>query len=131
MSEETAIWVFSTQVSKELDSECKKYDTIICDRSAYDTFIYADFFKLTENPIQHFRIASEEWLETYDYFFLVRPDMRIMEDGVRDTDEYFVKGIDILFEDFFSKMNPEYVTTVTTSQILNREVDFDGIFSSI
>lgn len=129
MSEETSIWVFTAQVAKELDATCKKYDTIICDRSAYDTFIYAEFLKLNKNPIQHFRIAAEEWLETYDYFFLVRPDLELLEDGLRDTDEYFAKGIDILFEDYFSDMNQDFVTTVTTNQIINGGIDFNGLFS--
>jgi len=128
MSENTAIWAFTSQINKELTARQQGYTTIICDRSYFDTFIYADFFRLKKNPINHFRIASEEWLESYDYFFFVRPDMPLISDGVRDCEDIFQNSIDKLFEDFFSHIDVNYYKEVFTSQIFNKEIDFERVF---
>lgn len=128
MCEKTALWSFSSQVAKELNAMQNGYDTIVCDRSCFDTFIYSDFFHLNENPMQYFRIAAEEWIESYDYFFFVRPDIAPLEDGTRDIDNVFQIAIDRLFDDFFSHVDEKFYSEVFTSQIINKELDFNGFF---
>jgi len=132
MSEETALWTFTSQIAHELEVEQQGYDTLICDRSCFDTFIYTDFFRLKNRPINHFRIASEEWLETYDFFFFVRPNMELLEDKIRDnTDKFFQISVDRLFEDFFSHIDNDFFQEVFTSQILKEELDFDDILKNL
>jgi nicotinamide riboside kinase len=98
MSVETAIWASANQVSKELEASQRGFDVIICDRCTYDTFMYAQYFNLNAPTLTATRKMAEAWLETYDSFYWIRPDMEPHDDGVRSTDLTFINGVDTLFE---------------------------------
>jgi hypothetical protein len=98
MAPETAIWASVNQVSKELEASQRGFDVIICDRSAYDTFMYARYLGLDSPNLRATEEMAKEWLGTYDEFYWIRPDMLPADDGVRATDEAFFRGVDKLFE---------------------------------
>lgn len=90
----SAEWIILNQILKEREIEAFKYgknrrktlNLLICDRSAYDPYVYfkaLNKFSYRSNKIFHFAISH---LWTYDYFVYVVPSgSSIDEDGVRDT----------------------------------------------
>ena len=67
---ESAVWIATEQVKRELDAKAKGADFILCDRSAVDPLVYAyTRFRPNLTPILNtlYQFAFS-WLETYgDY----------------------------------------------------------------
>ena len=124
----TTIWAFCNQVTKELEAAQRGYDTVICDRSVFDCFIYASYFNFQQEILESMRNFALEWLRSYDFFFFVRPNMPCNGDGIRDIDEKFRDGIDNMFEEFFHMLLLPNFVEVYTSQIIKKELNFDDIF---
>lgn len=115
---ETAIWACTNQISKELEAQQKGFSLIICDRSAFDSFFYANYNNLSHPLSLEFEEMSFKWLQTYDEIYFVRPrkDHVALEDGIRCTDSLFVIGIDQLFSKILEK-NKIPVKTIYTDEI--------------
>lgn len=115
---ETAIWACTNQISKELEAQQKGFSLIICDRSAYDPFIYAEYNKLSEPLHFEFEEMAVEWTKTYDEIYFVRPnkDHVPSPDGVRDTHNDFIREVDRLFVEFIEKYRL-FVKTIYTNQV--------------
>lgn len=102
MSYQAALWIYYEHAKKELESQLK-HEVVISDRSVFDSFVYAEYFKLTElinYSLQH--IALEQLKENYNKVIFIRPDIPLQSDGVRSTDGEFQKGIDEIFYDYMS-----------------------------
>lgn len=114
---ETAIWTSTNQISKELEAAQRGFSLIICDRSAFDPFVYANHFKLKGPPNLEFEKMAIEWLKTYDEIYFVRPneDHKALEDGVRSTDLGFILEIDLLFDNYLDKIGLPFKTIHTSS----------------
>jgi len=121
MSVETAIWASANQVSKELETSQRGFDVIICDRSSYDTFMYAAYFKLESPTLAATQKMAEAWLSTYDAFYWIRPDMEAHDDGVRSTDIDFINGVDKLFEKEVYPLVAPKTQILYTSNIFSEE----------
>lgn len=121
MIAETAIWAYSTQVAKELECIPRKVDAIICDRSAYDTFIYAQHYNLTSKCMKYFETCAISWLESYDHFFFVRPDNQydLFDDGVRSVDKTYQLAIDQRFESLVKRFRKKDYTEISSNDIFN------------
>lgn len=124
----TTLWAFCNQVTKELEASQRGYDTVICDRSVFDCFIYAEYFKFLNEILESARLFALNWLKTYDYFFFVRSDIPMTGDGIRDMDENFRNDIDDLFKNFFHTLLHPRSFEIFTSKIINKEIDFDQYF---
>lgn len=100
---ETAIWACTNQISKELEAQQKGFSLIICDRSAYDSIIYARYNRLKyptiENELDN---LAANWLATYDEIYFVRPSKNHhpLVDGIRSVDKDFIFEIDEMFASF-------------------------------
>lgn len=112
---ETAIWTSTNQISKELEAAQRGFSLIICDRSAFDPFVYATYFKLKGPTNLEFEKMAIEWLKTYDEIIFVRPNENheASEDGVRSTDLNFVREIDVLFESALKEIGISFQTIHT------------------
>lgn len=117
MTIETAIWASTTQISKELEAAQRGFNCIICDRSAYDTFIYAEYFHLQRPDLLAAEKMAKQWLTTYDQFYWIRPNMEVMADGVRSTDTKFVEGVDALFAEYVYPLIESKTKVLYTSDI--------------
>lgn len=90
---ETTMWAYHAQVKRELEAQANGFDTIICDRTVFDCFIYAEYRNMNNEQLCCFRNAAEMWLKTYDKIIFITPTEKIRPDGVRSLDEDFQKGI--------------------------------------
>jgi len=97
MTLDTCLWIYHEHSKKELEAQ-KDHDIVICDRTYFDSFIYAEVLKISPDWISE---KKEYLLEDipYDYgqIILVRPDSKIKDDGIRDLDKKFQKKIDECF----------------------------------
>jgi len=95
MTIEAAKWIFLEHARKEL--EAKKNQVIISDRSVFDSFVYAEYFKLEDELFFEYSNLAFQKLNQYDKLIYVRPNLFIQDDGVRSKDKEFQSSIDQLF----------------------------------
>jgi len=129
-TQESAIWIVSEQIKRELDAESKKIPLVICDRSSIDPIMYAyTKFGSLDTPILSSLLSlATSWLATYDRIVWLRPSgIAIKGDGIRDVNENFQKSVDNAFENFirgYTDRNPQQVIiTLSSSAIYKRELD--------
>jgi thymidylate kinase len=96
MTRETALWIYHEHSKKELEA-CRDHDIVICDRTSFDSFVYAEVLQL-ENIWREKKTAYMN-LAFYSLLYFVRPDENSTpkEDGVRSTDLKFQSEIDSIF----------------------------------
>jgi nicotinamide riboside kinase len=87
-------WILVTQVAEEIRSASQN-DAVVCDRSVLDNYAYMVLACGRQKPIERF---VEHWMKTYDLLFKVPVSGAASADGVRDTDEFFVRSIDQLVD---------------------------------
>ena len=87
-------WILTTQVAEEIRS-ASQHDVVICDRSVLDNYAYLLFAAGRQKPIERF---VDHWMKSYDLLFKVPMSGVVSEDGVRDTDEFFMRTIDQLVD---------------------------------
>jgi nicotinamide riboside kinase len=87
-------WILVTQVAEEIRSG-SAHDIVVCDRSVLDNYAYLVFACGRQKAIERF---VDHWMKTYDVLIKVPMIAPAAEDGVRDTDEFFVRSIDQLVD---------------------------------
>jgi nicotinamide riboside kinase len=91
---ESQTWILMTQVAEEIRS-ASQHDVVICDRSVLDNYAYMALACGRQRVIERF---VDYWMKTYDLLFKVPLAGETPADGVRDTDEFFVRSIDQLVD---------------------------------
>jgi len=91
---EAQTWILMTQVAEEVRSAAS-HDVVICDRSVLDNYAYLVYAGDKVRAIERF---VDYWLDTYDVLFKVPIVGHPSADGVRDTDEFFMRSIDELVD---------------------------------
>lgn len=99
MTKEAALWIYHEHSKKELEA-CKDHEVVICDRSPVDSFIYAEHFQLETDSICLDDLVCRV-IQTSSFIFFVRPDCKIIDDGVRSNDIEFQNRIDQFFKAWF------------------------------
>jgi nicotinamide riboside kinase len=87
-------WILMSQVAEEIRS-ASQHDVVVCDRSVLDNYAYMLFACGRQKPIERF---VDHWMKTYDLLFKVPISGQASADGVRDTDEFFMRSIDQLVD---------------------------------
>ncbi|HNV03900.1 MAG TPA: AAA family ATPase [Vicinamibacterales bacterium] len=87
-------WILMTQVAEEIRS-ASAHDVVVCDRSVLDNYAYLVFACGRQRAIERF---VDHWMRTYSVLVKVPMLVPAVEDGVRDTDEFFVRSIDRLVD---------------------------------
>jgi len=87
-------WILMTQVAEEIRS-ASLHDVVVCDRSVLDNYAYMVLSCGRQKAIERF---VEYWMTSYDVLIKVPMIAPAAEDGVRDTDEFFVRSIDQLVD---------------------------------
>jgi nicotinamide riboside kinase len=96
---EAQLWILSTQVAEEIRSG-SHHDVVVCDRSVLDNYAYMSLACGRQRPIERF---VDWWMKSYDLLFKVPLAPGVAsEDGVRDTDELFVRSIDRLVDELLA-----------------------------
>ncbi len=91
---EAQMWILATQIAEEIRSGSQA-DVVVCDRSALDNYAYLTFACGRQKPIERF---VDHWMKSYDLLFKVPISGAASPDGVRDTDEFFMRNIDQLVD---------------------------------
>ncbi len=87
-------WILTTQVAEEIRSS-SQHEVVVCDRAVLDNYAYLTFACGRQKAIERF---VDYWMKTYDLLFKVPISGTATADGVRDTDEFFMRGIDQLVD---------------------------------
>jgi nicotinamide riboside kinase len=94
-------WILMTQVAEEIRSAAT-HQVVVCDRSVLDNYAYMVFAAGRVKPIERF---VDHWMKTYDLLFKVPMSGQASADGVRDTDEFFMRSIDQLVDSLLAERN--------------------------
>ncbi len=97
-------WILTSQVAEEIRSS-SQHEVVICDRSVLDNYAYLMFAAGRQRPIERF---VDYWMKSYDLLFKVPIVGVASDDGVRDTDEFFMRTIDQLVDTLLAEKKIEY-----------------------
>lgn len=93
-SMEAQLWILMSQVAEEIRSSAH-HEVVICDRSVLDNYAYMTFACGRQKALERF---VDYWMKSYDLLFKVPISGVAAADGVRDTDEFFMRAIDQLVD---------------------------------
>jgi hypothetical protein len=77
---------------------------VVCDRSALDNYAYMALACGRQKPYERF---VAHWMKSYDLLFKVPILGTPAADGIRDTDEFFMRSIDQLVDTLLQEMKIE------------------------
>jgi len=87
-------WILMTQVAEEIRSAAL-HEVVVCDRSVLDNYAYMALACGRQTAIERFVM---HWMKSYDLLFKVPISGAATADGIRDTDEFFMRSIDQLVD---------------------------------
>jgi len=93
------LWILTTQIAEEIRSAAS-HEAVVCDRSVLDNYAYLVFAAGRQRWLEP---LVNRWMKTYDLLFKVPIVGEASADGVRDTDEFFMRSIDRLVDDLLSE----------------------------
>jgi nicotinamide riboside kinase len=92
---EAQLWILSTQIAEEIRSAAH-HEVVVCDRSVLDNYAYLVFAAGRQRWLEP---LVNRWMKGYDLLFKVPIAGRPSADGVRDTDEFFMRSIDRMVDE--------------------------------
>jgi nicotinamide riboside kinase len=92
---EAQLWILTTQIAEEIRSAAQ-HEVVICDRSVLDNYAYLVFAAGRQRWLEP---LVGRWMKSYDLLFKVPISGGPAADGVRDTDEFFMRQIDRLVDE--------------------------------
>jgi thymidylate kinase len=100
-SQDAQTWILTTQVAEEIRS-ASQHQVVVCDRSVLDNYAYLVLACGRLRPVERF---VDYWMKTYDLLFKVpvSEGAAVSADGVRDTDEFFMRAIDRMVDDLLAE----------------------------
>jgi nicotinamide riboside kinase len=87
-------WILMTQVAEEIRSAAH-HEVVVCDRSVLDNYAYMALACGRQPAVERF---VAHWMKSYDLLFKVPISGAASADGIRDTDEFFMRSIDQLVD---------------------------------
>jgi nicotinamide riboside kinase len=113
---EAQLWVLMAQVQQELELRTRA-EVLVTDRSLVDNFAY--YLRVTDGA-DPFSVEPfvRRWAQTYDLFVRLLPDVALLADGVRSTNDAFRDEIEAILD----RILPNYVAderllTIRASQV--------------
>jgi nicotinamide riboside kinase len=102
---EAQLWVLMAQIQQELELR-NRAEVLVTDRSVVDNFAY--YLRVTDGA-DPFGVEPliRRWAQTYDLFVRLLPDVALLPDGVRSTNDAFRDEIDAILD----RILPLYVAT--------------------
>lgn len=113
---EAQLWVITTQISRELEL-APKVDVLISDRSVVDNYAY---FLRAAGGQDPYGLSSliAAWARTYTLAVRLRPDVALVEDGVRSTNDAFRDEIEAILDDILPRyFDPDQSLELPASRI--------------
>ena len=95
-SPEAQLWVLMAQIKEELEL-AGQADILVTDRSVVDNFAY--FLRVTDGA-DPFGVEPlvRRWSQTYDLVVRLLPDVALLPDGVRSTNDAFRDEIEAILD---------------------------------
>jgi thymidylate kinase len=87
-------WILASQIAEEIRS-ASQHQVVVCDRSVLDNYAYLVLACGRQRWLE--RLVNH-WMRTYDLLFKVPVSGEAAADGVRDTDDFFIRSIDQLVD---------------------------------
>jgi len=122
---EAQLWVLTAQIQQELELRSRA-EVLVTDRALVDNFAY--YLRVTggEDPFDVEPLVRR-WCTTYDLFVRLLPDVALLADGVRSTNDAFRDEI----EQILDRILPVYVprdrlVTLPASEVSER-FDWAGL----
>ena len=93
---ESQLWVLMAQIQQELELRGKA-EVVVTDRSVVDNFAY--YLRVTDDA-DPFAVEPliRRWALTYDLFVRLLPDVELLPDGVRSTNDAFRDEIEAILD---------------------------------
>jgi len=102
-SPEAQLWVLMAQVQQELELR-NRAEVLVTDRSVVDNFAY--YLRVTDGADPYaVEPLVRRWAQTYDLFVRLLPDVALLADGVRSTNDAFRDEI----ESILDRILPQYI----------------------
>ena len=118
---EAQLWVLVSQVQQELEL-AHRAEVLVTDRSVVDNFAY--YLRVTggEDPFG-IEPLIRRWAATYDLSVRLLPDVGLLADGVRSTNDAFRDEIEAILDRIIPVyLSPDRCISVPASQVT---ADFD------
>ena len=96
---EAQMWILTTQIGEEIRSSAH-HEVVVCDRSVLDNYAYLVFAAGRQKWLEP---LVNRWMKSYDLLFKVPYAFGAAADGIRDTDEFFMKQIDRLVDELIEE----------------------------
>ena len=96
---EAQTWILMTQVAEEIRS-ASQHAVVVCDRSVLDNYAYLVFATGRQRWLEP---LVNRWMKSYDLLFKVPFASGVQADGIRDTDEFFMRQIDRLVDELIEE----------------------------
>jgi nicotinamide riboside kinase len=113
---EAQLWVLMAQIQQELELR-KRAEVLVTDRSVVDNFAY--FLRVTDGA-DPFGVEPliRGWAGTYDLFVRLLPDVALLADGVRSTNDAFRDEIERILDRIVpTYIPPDRLMTVPASSV--------------
>ena len=102
-SPEAQLWVLMAQVQQELELR-NRAEVLVTDRSVVDNFAY--YLRVTDGADPYaVEPLVRRWAQTYDLFVRLLPDVALLADGVRSTNDAFRDEIEAILD----RILPQYI----------------------
>jgi nicotinamide riboside kinase len=100
---EAQLWVLMAQIQQELELR-HRAEVLVTDRSVVDNFAY--YLRVTDGADPYaVEPLVRRWAETYDLFVRLLPDVALLADGVRSTNDTFRDEIEAILD----RILPQYI----------------------
>jgi nicotinamide riboside kinase len=100
---EAQLWVLMAQIQQELELR-NRAEVLVTDRSVVDNFAY--YLRVTDGADPYaLEPLIRRWAQTYDLFVRLLPDVALLADGVRSTNDAFRDEIEAILD----RILPEYI----------------------
>jgi len=113
---EAQLWVIMAQIQQELELR-RRAEVLVTDRAVIDNFAYYLRTTKGEDPYG-VKPLVRKWCETYDLFVRLLPDVPLMVDGVRSTNNRFRDEIEQILKVVLPSYIPEErLVTIRASEV--------------
>jgi hypothetical protein len=104
LTPEAALWAFTTQITRELELGLKSA-LVVCDRSVVDHAAY--YLRATngQDPLHALPLLTQ-WALTYDLFVRLLPDVTLVADGFRSTNDAFRDAVEAVLDRILPEIVP-------------------------
>jgi nicotinamide riboside kinase len=113
---EAQLWVLTSQIQQELELR-NRADVLVTDRAVVDNYAY--YLRVTggTDPFDVEPLVRR-WCTTYDLFVRLLPDVALLADGVRSTNDAFRDEIEAILDRILPGFLPEEkVITIRASDV--------------